>query len=101
MLPPADLLASENCVIVCGTDSLASNTKLSILSELKILQENFPQLGLDELIRWATINGARALCEDDNFGKIEAGMKPGLLLLKDADLTAFRLLADTSITRLI
>ena len=101
MLPPADLLASENCDIVCGTDSLASNTKLSILSELKLLQENFPQLGLDELIRWATINGARALGENDKFGKIETGMRPGLLLLKDADLTAFRLLADTSVTRLI
>jgi len=100
-LPPADLLASEKCNIVCGTDSLASNTKLSILSELKLLQENFPHLPLDELIRWATINGARALGEDDNFGKIEPGMKPGLLLLQDVDLAAFKLLGDTSVTRLI
>jgi cytosine/adenosine deaminase-related metal-dependent hydrolase len=100
-VPPVDLLISEGCEIVIGTDSLASNHKLSILSELKILQEHFPSVSLEELIRWATINGARALGEDTKYGKIEPGMKPGLLLLENADLVNFKLLPETTVTRLM
>ncbi|HQG62600.1 MAG TPA: amidohydrolase family protein [Bacteroidales bacterium] len=100
-LPPINLLRYENCDIVIGSDSLASNTTLSILSELKILQDNFPQLGLEELVRWATINGARALGEDQHFGKIERGMKPGLLLLQDIDLVNLKLLPTSTVTRLL
>ena len=37
-IPPLDLLIQEGCEIVIGTDSLASNNKLSILDELKTLQ---------------------------------------------------------------
>jgi cytosine/adenosine deaminase-related metal-dependent hydrolase len=100
-LPPVNLLRYENCNIVIGTDSLASNTGLNMLSELKILQDNFPQLGLEELVRWATINGARALGKDQYFGKIEPGIKPGLLLLQDVDLVNLKLLQSTTVTRLI
>lgn len=100
-LPPVDLLTSEGCDIVIGTDSLASNTRLSIISELKTLQENFPAFGLEEIIRWATINGAKALGEDQNYGKIEPGMRPGLLLLENVDLVNFKLLPETSVTRLL
>jgi len=100
-LPPINLLRYENCNIVIGSDSLASNTTLSILSELKTLQANFPQLGLEELVRWATVNGARALGEDQHFGKIEPGMKPGLLLLQDIDLINLKLLPTSTVTRLL
>lgn len=72
-LPPVELLTGEGCEIVVGTDSLSSNTRLSILEELKTLQKNFPLLSMEDLIRWATINGARALAEDNWAGKIEPG----------------------------
>ena len=100
-LPPADILVSEGCNIVIGTDSLASNNKLSILSELKILQEHFPSISLEELIRWATINGAAALGKDRNYGSIEPGKKPGLLLLENIDLTNMKLLPASSVKRLL
>jgi len=100
-LPPLDLLINEGCEIVIGTDSLASNTKLSIIGELITLQQHFPRLSLEDLIRWATINGARALDEDDKFGKIEAGKKPGLLLIQNVDLINMKLLPDSFVTRLI
>jgi len=100
-IPPAGMLLAEGCDIVIGTDSLASNRKLSILSELITLQQYYPSLSLDELIRWATINGARALGEDKNYGTIEPGKKPGVLLLQNADLANFRLLPESTITRLI
>lgn len=100
-IPPVDLLIEENCDLVIGTDSLASNNSLSILSELITLQENFPSLSIPELIKWGTINGARALGEDDNYGKIEPGKKPGLVLILNADLVSMKLLKDSFVMRLI
>jgi imidazolonepropionase-like amidohydrolase len=94
-------LIEENCDLVIGTDSLASNNSLSILSELITLQENFPSLSIPELIKWGTINGARALGEDDNYGKIEPGKKPGLVLIQNTDLVNMKLLKDSFASRLI
>jgi aminodeoxyfutalosine deaminase len=100
-IPSVEMMISMGCEIVIGTDSLASNKKLSLLSELKILQEHIPSLGIEELVRWSTINGARALGEEEDYGKIEPGMKPGLLLLQDVDLQNFKLLPESRVTRLI
>ena len=100
-LPPLNLLYNEGCRIVIGTDSLASNSRLSILEELKTLQKNFSYLSIEELICWATINGALALCEENQFGTIETGKNPGLLLLEDVDLLNMKLLPESSVSRLI
>jgi len=75
-LPPVLMLREAQCTIVVGTDSLASNTRLSILSELITLQEAFPGLPLGELITWGTINGAKALGISDRMGSIEPGKRP-------------------------
>ena len=99
-VPPVDLFLEESCDIVIGTDSLASNKNLSILDELKILQLNFPSLNIVDLITWATINGARALSEEENFGKIKEGTKPGLLLLQNVDLVNMKLLPESQVVRL-
>jgi cytosine/adenosine deaminase-related metal-dependent hydrolase len=100
-LPPVYMLKESGCDIVMGTDSLASGDKLSILGELKILQEKFPLLSLNELIIWATFNGARALGETENYGSIETGKKPGLLLMGDTDLINLKLLPESTVRRLI
>lgn len=100
-IAPAGMLAEEKCNIVIGTDSLASNNGLSIISELKRLQENFPERGLEEFIRWATINGAMALGEDKNAGSIEPGKKPGLVLIENADLINMKLLPESIARRII
>jgi imidazolonepropionase-like amidohydrolase len=100
-LPPLDLLIEEGCEIVIGTDSLASNQKLDILEELKTLQTNFPSLSIEDMVRWSTVNGAVALGEEEFFGKLEAGKKPGLLLLQNVDLINMKLLPGSFVTRLI
>ncbi len=99
-MPPVNLLIEEGCEIVIGTDSLASNSRLDILSELITLQSNFQTVSLEDLVRWATLNGAKALGEEDKFGKIEPGKKPGLLLLDNVDLQNMKLLPDSFVTRL-
>jgi cytosine/adenosine deaminase-related metal-dependent hydrolase len=101
MLPPVKMLMDQGCEIVIGTDSLASNDTISMISEMMILQKNFPSIGLEEIIKWATLNGARALDECDTYGKIEPGKKPGLVLLENIDLQQFNITTDTVSKRLI
>ena len=79
-LPPiANFLPHFNQVCL-GTDSLASNSQLSILSEMKTLQQNF-KIEIHQLIQWATINGARALGFDKEIGSFEKGKSPGINLI--------------------
>lgn len=100
-IPPLDLLIEEGCEIVIGTDSLASNNRLSIIEELKTLQFQFPSLSIEELVRWSTLNGAKALGKETLYGRIEPGKKPGLLLLQNVDLINMKLLPDSFVTRLV
>jgi cytosine/adenosine deaminase-related metal-dependent hydrolase len=100
-VPPLDLLIEENCRIVTGTDSLASNERLSILEELKTLHTFYPWVALQDFIMWATLNGAMALGEEVEYGSIWPGKKPGLLLLQDIDLHKLQLLPESRITRLL
>ena len=83
-LPPVELLRANNCRIVLGTDSLASNHGLSILDEMKTIQRHF-QIPLDEILRWSTINAAKALLMQDSLGSIEKGKRPGLVLLRNVE----------------
>jgi aminodeoxyfutalosine deaminase len=80
-LPPIDLLLKNNCNIVLGTDSLASNTQLNIWEEIKMIQQHFPQIELQTLLQWATSNGAVALQMSDTLGSFEKGKQPGLVLI--------------------
>lgn len=79
-LPDVDLLRSENVKLTLGTDSLASNHQLNILSEIKTLQyhKNVP---FEELLKWATLNGAEFLGIDDRYGSFEVGKMPGINLI--------------------
>ena len=98
-LPDVDLLVRSGCRIVVGTDSLASNHRLSVLEELKTLQRAFPSLDTAELLGWATGNGARALQMEEGLGSFSAGKKPGVVLL--TGLEERRLAAGTSARRII
>ncbi|MDP4285605.1 MAG: amidohydrolase family protein [Bacteroidota bacterium] len=84
-LPPADLLLKNNCHIVLGTDSLASNHQLNILEEIKTIVKKFPKIKTETLLKWATINGARALKMDKDLGSFEKGKKPGIILIEHTD----------------
>lgn len=101
IMPPVALLHEITDRIVAGTDSLASNDKLDMLTELRLLHEAAPDTPLEEVIRWGTINGARALKMDETLGSIEPGKKPGLLLLENVDLVNLRLLPQSRVRRLL
>jgi len=58
ILPKVGLFLDQGFNITLGTDSLASNSKLCILNEMRTLQQKFPAISTDKLLKWATINGA-------------------------------------------
>ena len=98
-LPKVEMFMFEDFNITLGTDSLASNNNLCVLSELKTLHSNFPSLNLTETIRWATINGAKFLGIDNQFGSIEKGKKPGLNLI--SNIKGLALTPESKVKKLI
>ncbi len=86
-LPDFNLFFKNNCKITLGTDSLASNTELSIFSEIQTIMKHHPKLEFEEILEWATINGAEALKIDERYGSIEKGKKPGLVLISKGSAT--------------
>ena len=83
-LPPIDLMRRNGLKICVGTDSLSSNDDLRIVDELYCLQRNFPEVPLGELLAWASRNGAEFLARPD-FGTLELGKRPGLVLIDNLD----------------
>lgn len=88
-LPAIEMFIRAGCNLVLGTDSLASNNQLSILAEMKTIRQHFPGIGIDQLLNWATINGAKALQMDSLLGSFEKGKQPGVVLC-DKELTTVR-----------
>jgi cytosine/adenosine deaminase-related metal-dependent hydrolase len=80
-LPDVEMLCRENLNIVLGTDSIASNSQLSILAEMQTIQRHFPSVDTEQLLKWATINGAKALQMDNILGSFEKGKRPGVVLI--------------------
>lgn len=100
-LPDLSLFLSQNIPLTIGTDSLASNTSLSMIEEMKVLQDNCDELSLNDIIEMATLNGAKALQLDHQYGSIEVGKSPGIVLLKDVDLKKCKLTANSRSERII
>ena len=81
-MPPIELLMKNNFSIIIGTDSYASNWQLNILEEIKTIQRRInPIIPLNNLLQWATLNGAKALKLDQLVGSFEKGKKPGIVLI--------------------
>lgn len=98
-LPKIDLFVDQGFNITLGTDSLASNSKLCLLSEMRAIQQKFPSISLPRLVEWGTRNGAEYLGIDDEKGTLEAGKTPGLNLISGLD--GFKITPETKVKKLI
>jgi cytosine/adenosine deaminase-related metal-dependent hydrolase len=85
--------------IVIGTDSLASNDALDIVEELKVIQSQAPEIPMEQVLTWATHNGAQAL-QLDWAGTFESGKKPGVVAISDVDRN-LHLTRESKATRLL
>lgn len=100
-MPPVELFMNHNCHLVLGTDSYGSNWQLDIAQEIQALLSTsyFGKIpfsrALEIILKWATINGARALQIDSIFGSFEKGKQPGVVLIentRESNLIAKRIL---------
>ena len=84
-LPDVPTIASSTQNICMGTDSLASNDQLNLFAELQLLKASFPMLDWEDLLRWASHNGAVALGMEDLVGSFSPGKKPGVVHISSLD----------------
>ncbi|MDB5061038.1 MAG: amidohydrolase [Mucilaginibacter sp.] len=98
-LPKVELFVNQGLNITLGTDSLASNKSLCILSEMQTIQQKFPSLSFNTLLEWGTRNGAEFLGIESEKGTIEPGKTPGLNLITGLD--GLKLTPDTKVKKLI
>ncbi|TDQ10058.1 amidohydrolase family protein [Pedobacter metabolipauper] len=92
-LPDVNMLREAGLRITLGTDSLASNSRLSIFAEMQTLSKHFA-VPLDELIRWATINGAAFLGITERYGSLAIGKRPGINLIGFTETNGMLVLGD-------
>lgn len=89
ILPDVPALLQAGAGITLGTDSLASNHQLSIWAEVQTIRSRFPDIPLETVLQWATLNGAAALGIDGTYGSLEKGKRPGLVQIVNNSATIF------------
>jgi len=87
--------------VILGTDSLASNHSLSILNEMKLISQSYPDISFNTLIEWASINGARALKIEEKYGSLGKNKIPGLNLITNFDFERMQLTEKSEVKKLI
>jgi cytosine/adenosine deaminase-related metal-dependent hydrolase len=68
--------------VALGTDSLASNSTLSILDEMRFLSKHRKDIDCDEILRMATLNGATALNLGRALGRLRRGYYADMTILR-------------------
>ena len=87
-IAPIKRLMDRHVNICLGTDSAASNNSLNLFKELQMMALIHKGILLDaeaviaqDVLKFATINGAKAFGLQHQIGKIEVGMKADICLL--------------------
>lgn len=78
-IPPVSKLVAQNIPFALGTDSLASNDKLSIFAEMASLARLAPEIPSEMIFEAATMGGAKALKLHDRIGSLEPNKKAHFL----------------------
>jgi aminodeoxyfutalosine deaminase len=81
-VPPIEEFFQSGVHVAVGTDSLASVPDLNLFSELEQMRRLAPALPARVLLESATINGARALGFDADFGTIDSGKRNPLIAVR-------------------
>lgn len=98
-LPSVNLFLRNDINIILGTDSLASNHQLNILEEIKTILNFFPEIKTETLLKWATLNGAKALQMENELGSFETGKNPGVILIENVE--RGKITANSKVRKLI
>lgn len=96
-----DYLMKKGVRIAIGTDSLSSNTVISMVAEMRSLQEHYPNIPLQTIVQWATENGATTLGIESWAGTIEVGKRPGIVNITGVNFDTMTLTESSRGHRLI
>ena len=80
--PPISEFFESGARVAVGTDSLASVPDLNMFSELAEMRRLAPEVPARRLLEAATMNGARALGFESEFGTIDAGKRDALIAVE-------------------
>jgi aminodeoxyfutalosine deaminase len=78
---PFEPLRNLGFNICLATDSLASNTNLSLFAEMREFRKSHPQSTASDLLQMVTANPAKALSRADQLGKIAEGFSADMIAL--------------------
>lgn len=62
---------------------------------------HFPHIGLNEILTWACLNGAKAIGFENELGTFEVGKKPGIVLIDNINWEKFQLTEKSRSKRLV
>jgi cytosine/adenosine deaminase-related metal-dependent hydrolase len=83
--PPLEDFYRSGVKVAVGTDSLASTPDLNVFAELGAMRQLAPRVPASTLLESATLQGARALGFDADYGTIEPGKRARLLAVAIPD----------------
>ncbi|EKD42123.1 MAG: amidohydrolase, partial [uncultured bacterium] len=78
---PIDKMRKHKIPVALGTEGLASTNTLSLWDEMRFARKVFPNLSGEELLRMATVEGARVLGLLDVVGTLAIGKKADYLVV--------------------
>jgi cytosine/adenosine deaminase-related metal-dependent hydrolase len=76
--PPVEKALEAGVKLALGTDSLAGNWDLNLFGEMLWLYRHHPAAPRDLWLRLGSLNGARALGREKEFGSLEPGKRAAL-----------------------
>lgn len=82
-LPLFELFSHLKNNICLGTDSLASNEELNLITEANVILKNTTIFNVETILKFMTFNGAKALNVSDKFGSFIIGKNSGLNLISE------------------
>jgi cytosine/adenosine deaminase-related metal-dependent hydrolase len=77
--PPLEAFYAMGVRVALGTDSLASVDDLNMFAELAAARQAAPRVSARRLLESATLEGARALGFEEDFGSVETGKRAALI----------------------
>lgn len=78
---PLESIRRLDVNVAVGTDSRASNPDLDLWADLQMIAEKFPSVSALEILKMGTLNGAKALAVENQFGSISPGKIASLIAI--------------------
>jgi cytosine/adenosine deaminase-related metal-dependent hydrolase len=79
---PLDVALKRGVVLCAATESLSCERPMNLFDELFCARRRYPHVPASEMIRWITVNPARALGAASQIGSLGQGMRADIIGLR-------------------